>query len=80
MTHSYSVFKAFRVGSKACLLGLICLIANTNAQIVLDYTHDNGFFSGNAQATAALEAAISDINSVLNLNLGAVRDLSLIHI
>jgi len=74
MTHSYSVFKAFRVGSTACLLGLICLIANTNAQIVLDYTHDNGFFSGNAQATAALEAAISDINSVLNLNLSAVRD------
>lgn len=68
------VFKALRFGSTACLLGLICFVSQANAQIVLDYTHDNGFFSGNAQATAALEAAVSDINSVLNLNLGAVRD------
>lgn len=45
-----------------------------NGQIVVDYSHDNGFFSGNAAATAALEAAVADINAVLDLNLAEVTD------
>ena len=68
------VFKILRLYSAACLLGLVCVVSNASAQIVLDFRHDNGFFSGNSEATAAVEAAASDINSILDLNLGAVTD------
>lgn len=43
----------------------------SRADILLDYSNDS-FFAGNATARAALEAAASDINSVINFNLNAV--------
>ena len=58
----------------ACVLGLLSFATQANAQIELDFRHDNGFFSGNAEATAALEAAVADINAVLDLNLSRVSD------
>ncbi|TWU07547.1 PEP-CTERM sorting domain-containing protein [Stieleria varia] len=45
--------------------------------IVLDYSNDqaNGdFFGNNPTAKNALEAAVADINAVLNLNLGAITN------
>ena len=76
LIHNRFVVKGLRVCSTACLLGLVCFVANANAQIVVDFTHDNGFISNNPEATAALQAAVDDINAVLNLNLGAVTDMT----
>ncbi|QDV62814.1 PEP-CTERM sorting domain-containing protein [Crateriforma conspicua] len=56
------------------VLAAILFGTPASAEIVLDYTHDTGFFSSNATAKAALEAAASDINAVLNLNLDAITD------
>lgn len=56
------------------ILGWFALGSHAFGQIVIDYTHDNGFFSGNATATAALEAAVADINAVLDLDLGEITN------
>lgn len=60
------------------LLSVICAVVflfgsatTSRADIVLDYTHDIsgvGFFTSNATAKSALEAAVSDINQVLKLS------------
>lgn len=46
------------------IVGSLLWREHADTQFVIDYTHDNGFFSGNAAATAALEAAVADINDV----------------
>ena len=47
--------------------------ARTSADIVVDYSNDsNNFFVNNPTAQAALEAAVSDLNNVLNLALGSI--------
>ncbi|MEL6106685.1 MAG: PEP-CTERM sorting domain-containing protein [Planctomycetota bacterium] len=46
----------------------------SSADIVVDYTNDsNNFFINNPTARLALEAAVSDLNSVLNLALGEIN-------
>lgn len=48
---------------------------SSHAAITLDYFHDtssDGFFTSNATAKAALDAAVADINVLLDLNLGAI--------
>ena len=48
-----------------------------SAGIVIDYSDDlanDNFFGNNAAAKAALDAAVADINAVLNLNLGAITN------
>ncbi len=54
-------------------VGLLLLFLSgiSRAGIVVDYSHDS-FFATHATAKASLEAAVSDINSVLNLNLSAI--------
>ena len=71
-TQNRFAFMVLRI--TACVLGLICFASHANAQIELDFSNDNGFFGGNAEATAAIEAAVADINAVLDLNLTAVTD------
>ncbi|MFT4638338.1 MAG: hypothetical protein ACI8T1_001658 [Verrucomicrobiales bacterium] len=62
-----------RIGTFIILVGSLFPIRPVDAGIILDYTGDS-FFASNATAKAALEAAVSDINSVLNLNLGAITN------
>ena len=48
---------------------------SAEADVVVDYSEDGGFFTTNTVAKAALEQAVSDINSVLDLSsLGAITN------
>lgn len=61
-----------------CLLTLLIASvfgsAHSSADIVVDYSNDsNNFFINNPTARLALEAAVSDLNNVLNLALGSIN-------
>ena len=56
------------------VLGLVSA-ARVQAEIILDFSADQAtgdFFGNHPTAKAALEAAVADINAVLDLNLGAI--------
>ncbi|MGB7323602.1 MAG: PEP-CTERM sorting domain-containing protein [Rubripirellula sp.] len=59
------------------VLALSVFSTRADADVVLDYTHTT-FFDGTTpvrvKAQAALEAAVADINAVLDLNLGAITN------
>ena len=60
-----------------CLFLTLCTTPCLQGDIIIDYTHDTaGFFSGNATAKSALEAAANDISKVLRLggSLGSISE------
>ncbi len=61
----------FRVSATLCAA---LLMSKADAGIILDYSNDGGFFAApsHTQAKAALEKAVSDIDGVINYNLGAI--------
>ncbi|TWT79128.1 hypothetical protein CA13_05260 [Planctomycetes bacterium CA13] len=61
----------------AALASLIWLgqTSQSQAEVVIDYSNDGGFFTSNTTAKAALEAAVSDINAVIDfVNIGAITN------
>ncbi|MEM6471370.1 MAG: PEP-CTERM sorting domain-containing protein [Planctomycetota bacterium] len=66
-----------RLEATLCLVSCFLFASQAQAQIVVDYSFDQAnqdFFGNNPVARAALEAAVSDINQIINPNLSAITD------
>ena len=67
-----------RRGTAVCITLIGLMLSNAHADIVIDTSLDGGFFTQNPMALTALNAAASDLNALIDFNLGAVDGAPLV--